>query len=164
MNSEWNTHKILDVCKNIYSGGTPSTSHPEYWGGDINWLSSGETSNNFIFQTERKITSEGILNSATKYAHKGCTVIASAGQGHTRGQASYLMIDTYVNQSVVVLEPDVSKIDPLYLYYNLSNRYEEFRQLSDGTSTRGGLSGKILKNMDISLPSLKIQKNIVNIL
>ena len=38
----------------IYSGGTPSTNNPEYWGGDLSWLSSGETHSRFIIDTEKK--------------------------------------------------------------------------------------------------------------
>ena len=103
-------------------------------------------------------------NSSTKLATKGCTVIATAGQGYTRGQASFLMIDTYMNQSVIACKANESIILPLYLYYNLDSRYEEFRLLSDGTSTRGGLSGWILKRMEIKLPPISLQEKIVDIL
>ena len=164
MRSDWKKTTIDEVCSRIYSGGTPSTKEPKYWNGDINWLSSGETRNKFIYGTERKITRLGVEESSTQLALKDSVVIATAGQGYTRGQASFLKIDTYVNQSVLVFEADTQVIEPLFLYYNLSNRYEELRQLSDGTSTRGGLSGWIVKRMDIDLPSLSLQKKIVDIL
>ncbi len=164
MKSDWGKYTLEDVCLSIYSGGTPSTKHPEYWNGDIRWLSSGETSQRFIYDTERKITNEGIKNSTTKLAKKGCTVIATAGQGYTRGQASFLMVDTYMNQSIIACEADTKYVLPMYLYYNLDSRYEEFRLLSDGTSTRGGLSGWILKRMEINLPPINIQEKIVEIL
>lgn len=164
MMSEWTTHTLNDVCLKIYSGGTPSTKHSEYWNGDINWLSSGETSNKYIYETDRKISKLGVSKSSTQLAHKGDTVVASAGQGYTRGQASYLMIDTYVNQSVIVFHANTELIDNKYLFYNLGNRYEELRQLSDGTSTRGGLSGWIVKRMEINLPPIDEQKQIVGIL
>ena len=162
--TEWRKYSLDEVCTRIYSGGTPSTRHPEYWNGDFKWLSSGETSQRFIYDTDRTITQEGIDHSSTKLARKGCTVIATAGQGYTRGQASFLMTDTYMNQSVIACEADPRYVLPLYLYYNLDGRYEEFRLLSDGTSTRGGLSGWILKRMDIGLPSLVEQEKIVGIL
>ena len=164
MMSEWTTHTLNDVCLKIYSGGTPSTKHSEYWNGDINWLSSGETSNKYIYETDRKISKLGVSKSSTQLAHKGDTVVASAGQGYTRGQASYLMIDTYVNKSVIVFHANTELIDNNYLFYNLGNRYEELRQLSDGTSTRGGLSGWIVKRMEINLPPIDEQKQIVGIL
>ncbi|MCR5660689.1 MAG: restriction endonuclease subunit S [bacterium] len=164
MKHGWKQYTLSEVCSRIYSGGTPSTRHPEYWNGNIKWLSSGETSQRFIYDTERTITQEGVDNSSTKLAKKGCTVVATAGQGHTRGQASYLMTDTFINQSVIACEANQNYISPLYLYYNLDSRYEEFRLLSDGTSTRGGLSGWILKRMNIELPPLDVQQKIVNVL
>ncbi len=162
--AEWKNYTLEEVCERIYSGGTPSTKHEEYWNGDIKWLSSGETSQRFVYDTERKITQEGVENSSTKLATKGCTVIATAGQGYTRGQASFLMTDTYMNQSVIACKANENVILPLYLYYNLDSRYEEFRLLSDGTSTRGGLSGWILKRMEIKLPPKSSQKKIIDIL
>ncbi|MDQ0275285.1 type I restriction enzyme S subunit [Peptoniphilus koenoeneniae] len=162
--AEWKKYTLEEVCERIYSGGTPSTKHEEYWNGNIKWLSSGETSQRFVYDTDRKITKKGVENSSTKLATKGCTVIATAGQGYTRGQASFLMIDTYMNQSVIACKANESIILPLYLYYNLDSRYEEFRLLSDGTSTRGGLSGWILKRMEIKLPPISLQEKIVDIL
>ena len=153
-----------DVCTKIFSGGTPSTHFSEYWNGDLKWLSSGETSQRFIYDTERKITQKAAEETSTKLAKKGDTVVAAAGQGYTRGQASFLMTDTFVNQSLIVCRADERFVLPLYLFYNLSNRYEEFRLLSDGTSTRGGLSGWILKRMQIALPDLITQRKIVTLL
>ena len=164
MSSDWKKTTIDEACARVYSGGTPSTKEPAYWNGDMNWLSSGETRNKFIYETERKITKLGVEQSSTQLAFKDSIVIATAGQGYTRGQASFLKIDTYVNQSVLVLEADRTMVEPLFLYYNLSNRYEELRQLSDGTSTRGGLSGWIVRRMAINLPPIDIQKKIVDVL
>ena len=161
---DWKEYNLGEVCENIYSGGTPSSMNASYWNGSLPWLSSGETAQRYIFSTEKYITKEGAENSSTRYAYKGSTVVASAGQGHTRGQASLLCIDTYVNQSVLVLRPNTKIIDSHYLYYNIDSRYNELRQLSDGTSTRGSLSGKILKDLNIYLPPLNEQKRIASIL
>lgn len=157
-------YKLEEVCKRIYSGGTPSTSHKEFWDGELMWLSSGETRQRFIYSTEKRITEEGANKSSTKLAEKNSIVMASAGQGQTRGQVSYLMEDMYVNQSVIVFDTDRKVLEPLYLYYNLDGRYNELRQLSDGTSTRGSLSGRIVKGMEIDVPSLDAQKKVIDIL
>ncbi|WP_295723212.1 restriction endonuclease subunit S [uncultured Methanobrevibacter sp.] len=148
---------------NIFSGGTPSTKIKEYWNGNLNWLSSGETRNTYIYTTEKFITKDGADNSSTKLANKGDIVIASAGQGFTRGQSSMLMIDTYVNQSVIVIHPN-DKINNFYLLYNLKFRYPELRQLSDHASTRGSLTTKIIKGLKINLPDLNTQNKIANII
>lgn len=164
MKEAWKECKLGEVCENIYSGGTPATMIKEYWNGELPWLSSGETGQRYINFTEKSITKLGVEKSSTRLANKNSTVVASAGQGYTRGQASYLNIDTYVNQSIIVLKPNIKFIDAKFLYFNIDNRYDELRQLSDGTSTRGSLSGKIMKELTINLPPLATQQKIAKIL
>ena len=155
--------KLIDVLSDIHSGGTPSTEESSYWGGNIKWLSSGETSQRFISDTVDKITEEGVKNSSAKLAKKNNIVMACAGQGKTRGQTSYLLDDMYINQSVIALETNASVL-PLYLFYNLSSRYEELRGGSDASSTRGSITTTALKNLPFKYPDLSTQQSIVDIL
>jgi type I restriction enzyme S subunit len=148
----WYVTPLSKVCKKIFSGGTPDTRNPDYWSGNIPWLSSGETVDRFIVATEKKITQQGVSNSSTRLAKAGMTVIASAGQGHTRGQTSLLMIDSYINQSIVALEADTRAISNLYLFFDLARRYDQFRQMSDSHSSRGSLTTKLLAELKIVVP------------
>ena len=156
------TFKLREVTNRIFSGGTPSTTNSNYWDGCLPWLSSGETRQLYIYDTEKKITQLGVDNSSTRLANKQSVVIASAGQGYTRGQTSFLMIDTYINQSIVALEANIKFLLPKYLFYNLSTRYNEMRLLSDSSSTRGSITTKMMGDMNISLPSIEEQQHIVN--
>lgn len=140
---------IGDYAERIYSGGTPKTSNAAYWGGVFGWFSSGETRNRFVISTEKSITQTGIDNSSTKLAAKHDIVMASAGQGFTRGQTSMLLIDTYVNQSVIVIHADRNILP--YLFWNLANRYEELRAISDSSSIRGSLTTKMIAAFEIPL-------------
>jgi len=162
---EWDikSEPLSNLAK-IFSGGTPKTSEPAYWNGVYPWLSSGETSNRFIDKTEKTITEQGIKNSSTKLAFKNDIVIASAGQGKTRGQTSFCNIDTYINQSIVAIRAEKTKIDPKWLFYNLNSRYNEMRSLSDSHSIRGSLTTKLLGILMIHYPPLPIQKKIAHIL
>lgn len=138
---------IGSYAERIYSGGTPTTSNGTYWDGAFSWFSSGETRNRFVISTEKTITQAGIDNSSTKLAAKHDIVMASAGQGFTRGQASMLLLDTYVNQSVIVIHAE-RKVLP-YLFWNLANRYEELRAISDSSSIRGSLTTKMISAFEI---------------
>ncbi|WP_094551382.1 restriction endonuclease subunit S [Petroclostridium xylanilyticum] len=158
--SGWRKTKVDEVAEAIFSGGTPNTKIEEYWNGEYNWLSSGETRNAYIKQTEKTITSEGVNNSSTRLALKDDVVIASAGQGYTRGQVSYCMIDTYINQSIIAIRAKKDELLPKYLFFNLRNRYEELRQISDGNSIRGSITTKHIKALDIFIPPLPEQKAI----
>lgn len=139
---------IGSYADRIYSGGTPSTSNAEYWDGAFGWFSSGETRNRFVITTEKTITQSGVDNSSTKLAGKYDIVMASAGQGFTRGQTSMLLLNTYVNQSVIVIHAE-RKMLP-YLFWNLANRYEELRAISDSSSIRGSLTTKMISGFEIS--------------
>lgn len=155
---------IGELCSSIFSGGTPTTTNPSFWNGGIPWLSSGETRNDFINNTEKTITKKGVDGSSTKLALKDDVVIATAGQGLTRGQVSYLNIDAYINQSLISLRANPEKLNPQYLYYNLKSRYTELRSLSDDTSSRGSITIPILSRMEIDMHDLSTQERIARIL
>ncbi|MER5111980.1 restriction endonuclease subunit S [Serratia marcescens] len=157
----WERGHVVDVTEKIFSGGTPTTTKPEYWGGDNNWFSSGETRNAFIINTEKRITSLGIKQSSTKKSILGDVLIASAGQGHTRGQTSLNMIDTYINQSVVAVRPKNKKMIA-WLFLNLRSRYDEMRAISDSHSSRGSLTTKLISGMPIIIPDDRILKKFEN--
>lgn len=157
--SNLNLQKLSELCT-LYSGGTPSTSNESYWNGNLNWMSSGETSNKLIYGTKLKITEKGVAESSTRLAHSGDTVVATAGEGKTRGQTSYLLTDTYVNQSIVVLKADKTKIDNKFLFYALSNSYNRMRALSDAAGIRGSLPCKLLNNFEINTFNLDIENKI----
>ena len=164
MTNDWKTVKLKEICSSISSGGTPDTRIDAYWNGDIPWLSSGETGNRYILDTEKKITKSGVKNSSTRLANVGDIAIASAGQGFTRGQAAYLLIDTYVNQSVVVLKANNKKVDSRFLFFNIDSRYSQLRDISDSHSSRGSLTTKLLAGLEVNLPSLSEQRAIAEIL
>ena len=138
---------LEDYVDCIYSGGTPATSNMAYWNGNLNWLSSGETRNRFVISTEKTITQLGADNSSTKSAQKYDIVIASAGQGFTRGQTSMLLLNTYINQSVIGLHAKKTVLP--YLFWNLTNRYDDLRAISDSSSIRGSLTTKMLSKLKI---------------
>lgn len=57
--SNWKKLTLGDVAS-WCSGGTPSRKHPEYYGGDIPWIKTGELKSKFLYDTEEKITLEGL--------------------------------------------------------------------------------------------------------
>ena len=152
----WEVKRLEEVTEAIFSGGTPDTRNKEYWNGSCPWLSSGETSSHFIYKTQKKITEKGIDNSSTRMAKSGDIIIASAGQGKTRGQTSLCLIDTYINQSIVALRAKDNIVPNSYLFFNLSRVYPLLRAISDSHSIRGSLTTRLFKDLEISLPPFKI--------
>lgn len=156
--------KLKDLSINIFSGGTPSTTNEDFWNGEFYWLSSGETKNTYIRETEKTITKLGIEKSSTRLAKVGDVVVASAGQGKTRGQVAYCLTDTYINQSIIAIRAKKDVLNSKYLFYNLSSRYNELRLLSDSSSSRGSLTVKIFEELNIDLPEIEKQNKIAKVL
>lgn len=158
---EWEVVSIGDICK-VVTGGTPSTMHPEYFGGTIKWLKSGDIKELYIYDTEEKITQLGIENSNAKIHPPGTVAIALSGRGQTRGKTAIIKRPMACSQSVAIMIPN-SELVAEYLHYNLSNRYLEIRNLT-GHYDRSGLNLAIVSNVNIPLPPLPEQRRIAEIL
>lgn len=158
---KWTIKRIGDVCQ-IVTGGTPSTKHPEYFGGTIKWLKSGDIKNTFIYDTEEKITEAGIKNSNAKIHPANSVAIALSGRGQTRGRTAIIKVPMACSQSVAIIIPS-SELLPEYLHYNLASRYVEIRNLT-GDLDRSGLNLEIVGNIKIPIPPKDEQEKLVSVL
>lgn len=159
---EWDLLKIGDFTSST-AGGTPSTQIPAYWNGDIKWMSSGELNNHRIYDVEGRITELGLASSSTHMIPPDCVLIGLAGQGKTRGTVAINYVELCTNQSIAAILPS-KKHSSDYLYHNLSNRYQELREMSSGEGGRGGLNLTIINNIVIPMPSLPEQEAIASAL
>ena len=159
---DWEVKQISDFTS-VVTGGTPSTQHAEYWGGDIRWMNSGELNLKFVYDVEGRITEEGLNNSSTHIIPAKCVLVGLAGQGKTRGTAAYNLVSLCTNQSIAAFLPTDTH-SSLYLYYVIDSLYDYLRLLSSGDGGRGGLNKQILSSLNIVLPPLPEQKAIAEAL
>lgn len=145
------------------AGGTPSTTNPSFWGGNIPWMNSGELNLKKVDSVAGRITNEGLKSSSTKLVPENCILIGLAGQGKTRGTVAYNTFSLCTNQSIACIYPNES-FSWKFLYYNLDSRYEELRELSTGDGGRGGLNLTIIRNLVVAMPPHKEQTRIATIL
>lgn len=149
-----------DCCSAVFAGGTPSTSRVDYYDGNIPWIRSGEIDFNRIYKADRNITEKGLSSSSAKMI-KPCSVVM-AMTGATVGKVATVEINTAANQSVCALETDNNKINYRYLFYYLSSHYHDLKSSAQGALT--SLNLQIIKALQIPLPPLPIQQEIVSIL
>ncbi len=136
---------------------------PSYWNGSIPWVSTTLIDFNIIKETTEFITNEGLENSSAKLFPEGTLLMAMYGQGKTRGKVAVLGIEATTNQACGAIIPNNTKINNFFLFHNISNRYDEIRDLSN----QGGqenLSGEIIKNLSVNFPSLSEQTKIASFL
>ena len=142
----------------VITGGTPSTSIPEYWdNGTIPWLQSGACQNCIITDCDTFITQAGLDNSAAKMMKPDSVLIALTGA--TTGKVGYLTFEACANQSVTGIQPNESFV-PKYLYYYLLGIRQKILDDSYGGAQKH-ISQGYVKNLEIPLGTITEQKNIV---
>lgn len=159
---DWEVKQISDFTS-VVTGGTPNTQHPEYWGGDIRWMNSGELNLKFVYDVEGRITVDGLNNSSTHIIPAECVLVGLAGQGKTRGTAAYNLVSLCTNQSIAAFLP-TNNHSSLYLYYVIDSLYDYLRLLSSGDGGRGGLNKQILSSLNVILPPIAEQRAIAEAL
>ncbi|MCL4263897.1 MAG: restriction endonuclease subunit S [Anaerolineae bacterium] len=141
-------------------GATPSRKKPEYWNGDIPWVSSGEIAFGRISKTRETITTEGLNNSSVKLNPKGTVLLAMIGEGKTRGQAAILEMAATNNQNAAAILCADSPIMSEWVFYWLMAKYEETRQGGSG-GMQPALNSVLVRAISIAVPPLAEQKRIV---
>lgn len=151
--------KLGDIFE-IGSGGTPSKSHPEYYGGDIPWVKTGDLKSEYLYEVEDFITEEGLKNSSAKLYEPDTVLIAMYGA--TIGATSILKMDACTNQACAAFKKN-NKVIPEYLYYFLKSQKVKF--VKDGVGgAQPNISAGYLKKVEMELPSLDEQRAIVEVL
>ena len=151
---------IKDICSNICSGGTPSTSHKEYYEGSVNWLRTQEVDWKEIFDTEIRITEEAIANSSAKLIPENCIIVAMYGA--TAAKVAINKIPLTTNQACCNLEIDNGKALYKFVFHWLCKEYLNLKAMGEGS--QNNINSQKVKGYPIPLPPLNEQQRIVSIL
>lgn len=155
----WLKVRIGDVF-DVEVGATPKRSIPEYWNGDINWVSSGEVHFNTITETKERITESGVANSSTNLLPAGTVMLAMIGEGKTRGQAAILNIDAAHNQNTAAILVSKTPCEPKYIYYFFLLNYENTRRVGSGNNQKA-LNKERVRALRFPFTSFEEQRVIV---
>jgi type I restriction enzyme, S subunit len=146
---DWNIQRIGDFCT-CFSGGTPSTSNPSYYGGDIAWITSSDLNETRITDVKGRISVEGLTNSAAKLVESQTLLLAMYGA--TAGVCAITEICGAINQAILAIKP--SGVNLEYLFQYLLFRKDFYIN----TYTQGGqpnFSGEIVKSFLVSFPAFE---------
>lgn len=159
--SEWKIYRLGDICKNVCSGGTPKSTEPLYYGGDIPWLNTKEVDFCRIAKTEKTITDSGFQNSSTKWIDKNSVIVAMYGA--TAAKVAVNTIPLTTNQACCNLMIDPNLADFRFVYFYLCYKYTSLAALANGGAQQN-LNTQRIKDFEITLPLLKEQKCIADVL
>ena len=122
---DWECKCFGEVFTGFSSGQTPSRAKPEYYRGDIPWITSGELNYNVIYDTNENITHDAVKKTNLKIISRGVFLFAITGleaEG-TRGSCGVTGIEAATNQSCMALYPQNKvAMDYLFYYYVLNGK------------------------------------------
>jgi len=134
--------------------------HKIRYGVNIKWLVSGDIHKEEIYDCEGRITELALKQSNARLLPVNSVLIALNGQGKTRGTVAILRTEATCNQSLVSINPAREKLTSEFLLYVLKSKYQEIRDIT-GDEQRSGLNMPIIRSIEIPLPHLEVQRQIV---
>ena len=157
---EWQRLSISTVA-DVISGGTPKTDKPEYWDGDIPWLSVKDFAGDqkYVYKAEKSITPLGLQKSATTLLEKDDIIISARG---TVGEVAQIPFQMAFNQSCFGLRAKKG-FSPDFLYYALKYQMKQVKSISNG-AVFDTIIIKTFDKIKCYFPSLSEQQRIASIL
>ncbi len=159
--ADWREVRIRDAV-NIVSGGTPDTSEPSFWDGDIPWLTPTEMTSlrgRLATTSTRKVTALAIGNSNCQLLPVGSLVLSTRG---TIGLVALAGIPLTCNQSCEALLPKNGNNGD-YLYYLFSFIRPILERFGAGT-TFASITRRDFRDIRFGLPEPPEQNVIANLL
>lgn len=156
---DWDVKKLGEVA-DVISGGTPSTSIPEYWADEVLWATPGDVTSTgkYIYDTARKISNLGLEKSSARLLPENSVLMTSRA---TIGESSINKLPMATNQGFKSFI--CHGINYEYLYYNMEDLKKVFKRKASG-STFLEISKKDVDNTKLQIPHLEEQERIADIL
>lgn len=145
----------------IYTGATPKSQVPEYWDGDILWVTPADykTEDVYITDTKKHITQSGYESCSTTIVPRGSLIFSKRAPIGTVAIADK---DLCTNQGCLACVCNNNALYK-YIYYQMQSLSDIFNSLGEGT-TFLEISYSSFRSVKFVLPSLSEQKAIADYL
>jgi len=160
---EWEVRAIEDIAEKLAQGGTPDTTVPEYWNGEVPWITPAEMGDDALHhyteRTVRSLSKRGLQNSSAELLPAHSVIISS------RAPIGYVTINRVsmaTNQGCkgIVLKQNIYHE---FLYYSLLRARRRLNDLGAGAGFKE-ISSSSLKTFKIPLPQRHEQQKIADCL
>jgi len=160
LNVPFSDRTFGDLAK-VSGGGTPSTSVPEFWNGDVRWATPTDVTGlqgPYLTDTSRQISEAGLKACASELYPAGSILMTSRA---TIGAFALAREPMAVNQGFIVVQPH----DPglrLWLFHEMRSRVDEFISLANG-ATFLELSRGNFKKFKVRLADAQVMKDFASL-
>ena len=156
---EWEVKRLGELAE-IRSGGTPSTTQPQFWDGDILWCTPTDiTALNglkYLSDTSRKISLLGLKSSSAEIIPANSIVMTSRA---TIGECAINRVPVSTNQGFKNFVP-FEGVDVEFLYYVLLTQKQGFISLCSG-STFLEIGKAQLAIFEVCVPTTKAEQEAI---
>jgi type I restriction enzyme S subunit len=152
----WGLKTVGDLY-NVLGGGTPSTAVPEYWSGDIPWITSADIHGLKDIRPRKNINQDAIDNSATTLVPAGSLIVVTRV---SLGKVAITNFPLCFSQDSQALIAKNKNVLPGFALYYLAQAVQSFKYQGRGT-TISGVTKKQLKELSFPLAPLPEQERIV---
>ena len=154
----------LGECADWFSGGTPSTTEPEYWDGAIPWITASSLHEFYLWDSERRITELGLQNGSRLMPQNAIIFVVRGMSLKSEFRVGIAMRPMAFGQdckSIIAKDG----VDSRFLANVLRAKAPEILGLVDEASHgTGRLQTQALQQLSVPLPPLKEQQAIACIL
>jgi type I restriction enzyme, S subunit len=163
--TELGTRPLRDLCI-FRHGGTPSKSNPNFWAGDIPWVSPKDMKQAVIDSATDYISAEAVAGSAASIVPSGSilAVVRSGILAHSFPIAQVAKPLAF-NQDIKAVIPVSEDVDPHYLYWFLRSQSRNVvtRGVKKGATVHSVQSG-FIENLQVPMRPREDQRRIVDLL
>ena len=156
----WGMRKIKNGFS-IISGATPKSDMPEYWDGDVVWITPADykTDDKYVGNGRRNLSQEGYASCGTTIVPEGSIIFSKRAPV---GTVAINSIHLCTNQGCLSCIPN-STANSEYFYYAMSVFTEQFELFSSGTTFKE-ISATTFANFAMVYPPMEEQVEIAQYL
>jgi type I restriction enzyme S subunit len=154
----WQWHKLADIAR-LESGHTPSRHRPDWWGGDVSWISLTEIralDGQWVESTQLRTNAAGIANSSARILPRGTVCYSrTASVGFVCIMAAPMSTSQDFANWVCGDE-----LDAEFLMHALIRSRSELREIATG-ATHKTIYMPQLESFHLCAPDVDVQRRIV---
>ena len=150
------TKRLEECCISISGGNTPSMQHPEYYGGNIPFVKSGDVKGDYIVESTLTLTKTALTETTAKILPKSTLIVVIRSAALLKEfRIGMLMVDAVINQDLKALQVSEDFL-PVYLMWAIKMQHQVLLNKVQ-TMLTSHIRMEDLLNLKIGTPTLFLQ-------
>jgi type I restriction enzyme S subunit len=146
------------------SGGTPSKSNPEFWGGDFPWISAKSLKSFYLYDSEDRVTEAAVVDGARLADTDDILMLVRGMTLHNDVPIGIAMRPMTFNQDVKGLRGRAGVDTRFIAYWLVGNKWRLLAAVDQASHGTGRLRTEVIQEMEVPLPPPDEQRAIAGVL